>query len=119
MQDFRKLKVWEKAHLFTLTVYKVTKMFPSDERFGLTSQLRRATSSIPANIAEGCSRTGSKELRRFLDIAMGSASEVEYHLILARDLDYLDEWEPLNSSIVEIKRMLAAFIKKLRSETKN
>lgn len=119
MQDFRKLKVWEKAHAFTLVVYRVTKMFPADEKFGLTSQLRRATSSIPANIAEGCGRSGSKELRRFLDIAMGSASEVEYHLILARDLGYLEQWEPLNNQICELKRMLTAFIKKLRTETKN
>ena len=100
MQSFRDLKVWEKAHKLTLDVYRVTKAFPADERFGLTSQLRRACASIPANIAEGCGRSGGKELRRFLDIAMGSASEVEYHLLLARDLNYLSDehYRPLHEA---------------------
>lgn len=120
MQDFRGLKVWQKAHELTLAVYDSTRAFPTEERYGLTSQMRRACSSIPTNIAEGCGRTGGNELRHFLDIAMGSASEVEYQLILARDLGLLPEQEhnELHNATCEIKRMLTAFIKKLRTENK-
>jgi len=89
MRDFRQLKVWEKAHHFTLQVYKITKHFPSDERFGLTSQLRRAAVSVSTNIAEGCGRNSEPELARYMSIAAGSASEVEYQLLLARDLKYI------------------------------
>ena len=89
MKDFKSLKAWGKAHDLTLRVYSATKTFPKDELFGLTSQLRRACASIPANIAEGCGRSGDAELARFLTIAAGSASEVEYHLLLAHDLNYL------------------------------
>jgi four helix bundle protein len=81
MRDFRKLKVWEKSHQLTLSVYEITGGFPDDERFGLTSQMRRACTSIPTNIAEGCGRDGHAELARFLQIAMGSASELEYQLL--------------------------------------
>jgi four helix bundle protein len=88
MQDFKKLLVWKKAHELTLGLYGLTATFPRDETYGLTSQIRRAVSSIPANIAEGCGREGNVELTRFLFIAMGSASELEYHLLLARDLKY-------------------------------
>jgi four helix bundle protein len=118
VQNFRDLKVWEKSHALTLDVYKATRNFPSDERFGLTSQVRRAASSIPANIAEGCGRNTGPELRRFLEIAMGSASEVEYHLLLARDLSLLPNeiHERLNDQTCEVKRMLAAFIIKLKNE---
>jgi len=118
MQDFRKLTVWEKAHSLTLAVYRETRDLPSDERFGLTSQIRRATASIPANIAEGCGRGTSNELRRFLEIAMGSASEVEYHLLLAHDLSFIATpiYQQLNDQVCEVKRMLAAFIKKLKSD---
>ena len=83
MQSFRNLKVWEKAHRLTLDVYRSTKMFPRDETYGLTSQIRRAAGSIGANIAEGSCRKGDCEFSRFLQIAMGSASELEYHLLLA------------------------------------
>jgi len=118
MQDFHTLKVWEKSHALTLDVYRVSRDFPSDERFGLTSQLRRATASIPANIAEGCGRNTGPELRRFLEIALGSASEVEYHLILARDLSLIpaELHTQMNAQVCEVKRMLAAFIKKLKSD---
>lgn len=121
MQDFRSLTVWEKAHLLTLAVYGATREFPSDERFGLTSQLRRATASVPANIAEGCGRNSGSELRRFLEIAMGSASEVEYHLLLAHDLSLLATplYEQLNEQVCEVKRMLVAFINKLKTGTKH
>ena len=91
-------------------------MFPSHERFGLTSQLRRAAASVPTNIAEGCGRRGDAELARFMQISMGSASEVEYLLLLAYDLDYLNEnaYSKLNSQVIEVKRMLASFLIKLR-----
>ena len=89
MKDFRNLKVWEKSHQLALAVYKATSTFPRHELYGLTSQIRRACASIPANIAEGCGRSGDAELARFLQIAMGSASELEYHLLLARDLGFL------------------------------
>jgi four helix bundle protein len=90
MKNFRGQKVWEKSHNLTLAVYLATRDFPKDELYGLTSQIRRSCSSIPANIAEGCGRSGDGELSRFLQIAMGSASELEYHLILARDLHLID-----------------------------
>src|SRR5262249_22576431 len=89
VKNFRDLKVWQRSHSLTLNVYKATANFPSDERFGLTTQLRRASASIPANIAEGCGRSGDAEFGRFLLIAMGSASEVEYHCLLAKDLGML------------------------------
>jgi four helix bundle protein len=86
LRDFRELKVWGKANQLTLSVYKATQIFPKEELYGLTSQMRRSCASIPANIAEGCGRTGEAELARFLQIAMGSASELEYYLLLAYDL---------------------------------
>jgi four helix bundle protein len=118
MKGFRDLKVWEKAHALTLAVYRVTRTFPKEELYGLTSQIRRSCSSIPANIAEGCGRSGDPELARFLQIAMGSASELEYHLLLARDLNLLQpsDYEPLSNEAIEVKRVLASFLKKLRAE---
>ena len=91
MRDFRDLNVWEKAHRFTLQVYRITKTFPSDERFALTVQLLRAAASIPMNIAEGCGRDTERELARFISIAAGSASEVEYQLLVALDLNYIQK----------------------------
>ena len=119
MKDFRELKVWHKAHELTVATYAITKNFPREELYGLTSQLRRACSSVPANIAEGCGRNGDKELARYLQIAMGSASEFEYHILLSFDLGLLDKasYETLSGEIVEIKRMISAFIKKLRAES--
>lgn len=116
MRDFRSLKVWEKSHQLTLEVYPVVRNFPSEERFGLMSQMQRSSSSIPTNIAEGCGRAGDAELRRFMQIAMGSASELEYQLILAHDLGYLssNEYSRLSELTVEVKCMLASFIKQLR-----
>jgi four helix bundle protein len=103
MQDFRHLKVWEKAHSLTLDVYKSSKPFPREEIFGLTSQMRRCSASIGANIAEGTCRKGDIEFGRFLQIAMGSASELEYHLLLAKDLDLLKDadYERLAGEAVE------------------
>ncbi|MEM6285226.1 MAG: four helix bundle protein [Chloroflexota bacterium] len=119
MRDFRSLKVWEKSHQLTLNVYRSTQNFPADERFGLTSQIRRAASSIPANIAEGCGRNTERELAQFMQISMGSASELEYHLLLSRDLKYLNEqdYQALNDATVEVKRMLAPFINRLRGKS--
>ena len=117
--DFRNLKVWEKGHRLTLDVYAATRPFPRDELVALTGQLRRSASSIPANIAEGCGRNGDAELARFMDIAMGSASELSYHLILARDLGYLlsQNYDRLAGETEEIKRMLATFTARLRNKT--
>ncbi len=115
MKDFRELKVWEKAHHLALAVYKITASFPRQELYGLTSQLRRAASSIPANLAEGCGRNGDAELARFCSIAMGSASELEYHLLLARDLELIkrEEHEDLSNRATELKKMLTALHLKL------
>lgn len=118
MRDFRDLKVWEKAYKPTLDVYKTTRGFPKDELCGLTTQTRRAAASIPANIAERCGRMGAAELARFIQIAMGSASELEFHLLLARHLKMLDatRYEVLSGQVVEVKRMLTAFWQKLKAD---
>jgi four helix bundle protein len=118
VRDFRQLKVWEKGHRLTLAVYEVTARFPREELYGLTSQMRRSCASVPANIAEGCGRDGDAELARFLRIASGSASELEYHLLLARDLNLLDpsNHERLSKEVTEVKRMLTSFIQKLTAE---
>ena len=118
MKDFRKLLVWEKAHQLTLAVYQVTAAFPSEETYGLTSQMRRAASSIPSNIAEGCGRDGDAELSRFCTIARGSASELEYQILLSRDLTLMqpDDYERLTQPVVEIKRMLTVLVQKLNAE---
>lgn len=118
MQDFRKLKVWEKAHHFTLAIYQTTAHFPKEEMYGLTSQMRRAASSIPTNIAEGCGRGGNVEFARFLQIALGSASEVEYQILLAHDLNFISktDHDSLSNSVTEVKRMLTGFIQKLKAD---
>ena len=120
MKDFRELKVWQRAHRLALDVYQATKGFPRDEVYSLTSQIRRASVSIPSNIAEGCGRDGDPELARFLQIAMGSASEVEYQLLLSRDLGLLShtDYDRLNKNVCEVKRMLASFIQTLRATSK-
>ena len=117
MQDFRKLVVWQKAHEVTLAVYAATKDFPNDELYGLTSQMRRSSASIPTNLAEGCGRDTNAELARFAQIAMGSASELEYQLLLAHDLGFMSEskYVVLNDKLVEVKRMLNSFIRRVRS----
>ncbi len=116
MKDFRNLAVWSKAHRLTLEVYDKTKGFPRDEQFGLTSQIRRSCASIPANIAEGCGKSTDPDFARFLQISFGSACELEYHLILAEDLQYLSQEVHLRLSIdlEEIKKMLASLISKIR-----
>lgn len=118
MRDFRKLKVWEKAHQLTLAVYRVTRAFPKEELYGLTSQTRRSCASIPSNMAEGCGRHGNNEFVRFLDIASGSASELDYHLLLARDLQLLTQpqYHDLAAKTTEVKQMLTSLIQKVRPE---
>ena len=118
MKDFRQLKVWEKSHLLALAIYKATKDFPKEELYALTSQMRRASMSIPTNIAEGCGRNTDADFARFLQMAMGSASETEYELILARDLEFLskDKHEKLHNDVEEVKRMLASLLKTLRAD---
>ena len=116
MRDFRNLQVWEKAHIIALDVYKATMSFPKEEVYGLTSQIRRSSTSIPTNTAEGCGRNGEAELARFMTISIGSASEVECQLLLAHDLGYLgqDAYKELHEKVTEVKRMLAGFIKTLK-----
>ena len=118
MKDFRELKVWQKAHGLTLLIYKVTATYPREEVYGLTSQTRRACASIPANIAEGGGRRGDAEFARFLQIAMGSASELEYHLLLAHDLSFISSahYERLSADVIEVKRMLTSLLQKLSAE---
>jgi four helix bundle protein len=119
MQDFRHLKVWDRAHSLTLDVYKSSKAFPREEIYGLTSQMRRASVSIGANIAEGACRKGDVDFARFLQMAMGSASELEYHLLLAHDLEILNvpDHKRLADGTVEVKQMLASLMKRLRANS--
>lgn len=116
MEDFRNLKVWSKAHELSILIYRRTSAFPRDEIYGLTSQIRRAAVSIGANIAEGCGRRSDGEMQRFLQIARGSASEVEYHLLLAKDLGFLSpaDFRGLEEQIFEIQRMLASLSARVR-----
>ena len=117
MQNFKELKVWEKAHQITLSIYKVSANFPKEETYSLTNQLRRAASSIPANIAEGCGKNTQADLANFLNISLGSANETEYFLILSKDLDYLTEeqFTILSNSINEVKAMLISLIGRVRA----
>jgi four helix bundle protein len=117
MKDFRSLKVWEKAHALTLAVYKATEKFPKQEMYALTNQIQRAAVSIPANIAEGCRKDSDAELKRYFLISMGSSSELEYLLLLARDLGYLPEkdFQIITAELVETRKMLNAFIQKLKA----
>jgi four helix bundle protein len=118
MKNFRDLKVWEKAHEVALACYAVTRGFPKEEMFGVTSQIRRAGASVPANIAEGCGRRGNAELHRFLQMAMGSANELEYHFLLSKDLGYLkqEDHQQVHGKLEEVKRMLASLLRKVDSE---
>jgi four helix bundle protein len=117
MQDFRELKVWQKAHALTLAVYQTTSAFPREEVYGITSQMRRAVTSIPANLAEGRCRRSDRDFSRFVGIALGSASEVEYLLLLARDLEFLPPpaYATLSEQAEEVKRMLSALYDRLCS----
>ncbi len=118
MRNFRRLQVWERAHELTLKIYELTVPFPREEIYGLTSQTRRACASIPTNIAEGCGRETPADFARFLQIAVGSASETEYLVLLARDLKYLnsDQYVELINEIISIKKMLTALLKNIRTK---
>lgn len=118
MQDFRKLKVWEKSHQLTVSLYRITQSFPKEYQFVVANQIRRSASSISANLAEGCGRGSNADFKRFVQIAMGSASELEYHLLLSKDLNLLDEknYDNFAKQIIEIKRMLSALIQKLKAD---
>lgn len=119
MQDFRNLKVWKNAHQLTLDVYVATKSFPVEERYGLRAQLRSSAASVGMNIAEGCVRGGDPEFRRFLHISMGSASELEYQLLLARDLNLLTSprHRELSQQVTDVKKMTASLIRKLKADS--
>ncbi len=121
MKDFHKMKVWEKAHAFTLSIYKITKDFPKDELYGLTNQVRRSAASVPTNIAEGCGRASQVEFLRYLHISMGSSSELEYQLILSHDLHYPNDgqFQELSSALMEIRRMLNVLIQRINHDIKN
>jgi four helix bundle protein len=119
MRDSHALKVWQKAHELTLAVYRITARFPREELYGLTSQLRRAAASVPANLSEGCGRSSPADLARFCSIAMGSASELEYHLLLAKDLKIIknSDHDPIAQQVSEVKRMLTAFHQRLKADS--
>jgi four helix bundle protein len=115
IKTFRDLNVWQKAHNLVLNIYKVTKDFPREEKYGLVAQLRRSAASIPTNIVEGFKRKTKTDYAHFINIADGSLEETKYHLILAKDLGYLKEedFNDLNNMCDEIGKMLYAFHKKL------
>lgn len=117
MKNFRSLKVWGKAHALTLIIYKSTAQFPKHELYSLTNQIQRAAVSVPANIAEGCGKDSDAELKRYFSIAMGSASELEYLLLLAHELGYLqvDNYQTLQNDLVETRKMLNSFIQTLKA----
>ena len=115
MQDFRKLEVWQRSHALTVKIYELTRGFPAEEKFGLTSQLQRAAVSIESNLAEGSSRGRDPDFRRFVPMALGSASEVECQLLRARDLGFLVPalHQALETDVQHLKRMLIRLIQKL------
>jgi four helix bundle protein len=119
LRDFHSLKVWNKAHELALASYKRTALFPRAELYGLTSQIRRAAVSIAGNISEGCGKDSETDFGRYLQIAMGSASELQYYWLLARDLGYLNaqEYTQLEDNVSEIKKMLVSLIRKLTADS--
>jgi four helix bundle protein len=117
VRNYKDLRVWDEAHRLTLAVYKVTQVFPKDERFGVTSQIRRASASIAANLAEGCGRRSDGEMGRFVQIAMGSGAELSYHLLLAKDLGFVtnEQYANLNATVEQVLRMLSSLSAKVRN----
>ena len=111
------MKVWEKAHRLTLAIYKSTEQFPKQELYSLTNQIQRAVVSVPANIAEGCGKDSDAELKRYFVIAMGSASELEYLILLACELGYLqsNKYQSIQNDLVEMRKMLNSFIQTLKA----
>ncbi|MEQ8470814.1 MAG: four helix bundle protein [Marinoscillum sp.] len=116
MRDFKELEIWADSHQFVLKIYLITKSYPDHEKFGIISQMRRSASSMPMNISEGCGRSGDKELKRSCEMSMGSASELEYQLILSHDLDYLSsaKYEELVRELVILKKRMNSFIQYLK-----
>jgi four helix bundle protein len=116
MRNFHELKIWEKSHALTLEIYEITRGFPKEELYGLTSQIRRSAASIPTNIAEGCGRNSEPEFIHFLQIAMGSTNETEYLLLLSQDLGFIspESFQILHNKLIEIKKMLSGFLQQLR-----
>lgn len=117
MRNYKDLRVWDEAHRLTLAAYRATVAFPKDERFGMISQIRRASGSIPANLAEGCGRRSDGEMSRFVHIAMGSCAELSYHLLLAKDLGFLsaEDFAALSVQTERVMKMLSALSAKVRS----
>ena len=117
MQNYKDIKAWQKAHQLTLEIYTLTKTFPKEEQFALTSQIKRASYSIAANIAEGCGKRSAADFTRFLNISLGSANETEYYLILAKDLHLIEiaDYNRLYALVNEVKAMLISFIRKVSS----
>src|SRR5690242_1913343 len=118
MRNYRDLQVWTKAHNLTLELYRVSRGFPPEETYGITSQLRRAAVSIGANLAEGCGRRTSNELARFVRIAMGSARVLDYHLLLSRDLGFMaaDEFASASAALTEVRKMLTSFLNSVEEQ---
>jgi four helix bundle protein len=121
MKDFKELEIWQKGYEMTIEVFNLTKTLPSEEKYGLISQMRRSSQSIPTNIAEGCGRNSQKELLRFSSIAMGSASELEYQLILSKDIGFItpQDYTGINEKLLTLKKMLNAFMKYLKTQIPN
>lgn len=119
MRNYQDLQVWTKAHSLTLELYRMSRLFPREEVYGITSQMRRATTSIGANLAEGCGRRTSNELARFVRIAMGSASELDYLLLLCRDLGFLksEDYHRSSKTLTEVRKMLTSFLSKIEGQT--
>jgi four helix bundle protein len=118
MRNYRDLQVWKKAHDLTLALYRISQRFPREEIYGITGQLRRAAVSIGANLAEGCGRRTSTELARFVRIAMGSASELDYHLLLSRDLGFIngDDFTRSEAELTEVRKMLTSFLQSIEEQ---
>lgn len=120
MRNYRDLQVWKKSHNVALDLYKVSQCFPREELYGMTSQIRRAAISIGANLAEGCGRQTSGELARFVRIAMGSASELDYHLLVSRDLGFMNDndFSRITAGLTEVRKMLTAFLSSVEEQVK-
>ena len=118
MRDYRNLQTWTKAHKLTLDLYQISRGFPKEEIYGLTSQLRRAAASIGANLAEGCGRRTNSEFARFVRIAMGSASELDYHLLLSHDLGLLKsaDYQRSSRNLTEVRKMLTSLLSTIEIE---
>lgn len=116
MKNFKELLIWQRSHQLVLNIYSITKSFPKDELFGLTSQMRRSSASIPTNIAEGCGRNSDAEMNRFLIVAQGSAAELEYQIILSKDLSYISTeiFDTLSLELTEIRKMINTFSQKIK-----